>query len=251
MLRNIQLLIVLIFMMGLMSCSKNVIESKATQATIAVRLGTNATQLSKASTPSFSFTDLGGTTFTITEARINVRHIQFDYPEGNSDNFNQISLNGPFLIDLITGTSNPEIGAFDVEPGIYKRIDVRLDDAEADDGLVSGNDDLLDNTLVVKGSFDYDGNTNRNFTFILKFNEDIRFEEPGGISINEGETKDIILNLKVDEWLSNINITECLDDGDIVLEGSGDLIINDNNNNDCNNFEGTIKANIKNNYDFD
>ncbi len=30
-----------------------------------------------------------------------------------------------------------------------------------------------------------------------------------------------------------------------------DLIINDDNNNDCNNFEGTIKTNIKNNYDFD
>lgn len=234
-----------------MSCSKNGIESQDTQATIAIMLGTNATQLSKTSTDSFSITDLGGTTFTITEARTNVRHIQFDYPEGSSDKANQISLNGPFLINLMTGTSNPEIGAFDVEPGIYKRIDVRLDDTKAIDGLVSSNDDLLDNTMVVKGSFNYASNTNNNFTFILKFNEDVRFEEPSGIYVNEGETKDIILNLKVDEWLSNINITECLDDGDIVLEGSGDLIITDDNNNDCNNFEGTIKTNIKNNYDFD
>ena len=234
-----------------MSCSENGIESQETQATFAISLGTNATQLSKTLHESFSITDLGGTTFTITEARINVRHIQFDYPEGSSENTNQISLDGPFLIDLMMDTSNPEIGAFDVEPGIYKRIDVRLDDTKAVDGLVSPNDDLMDNTLVIKGSFDYDGNTNRNFTFILKFNEDVRFEEPGGISVSEGDTKDIILNLQVDEWLSNINITECIDDGDIVLEGSGNLIINDDNNNDCNNFEGNIKTNIKNNYDFD
>ncbi len=248
--RTVKLLIVLIIIMGLISCNKNGMDSQNTQATITIKLGTNATQLSKSSPYSFSFTDLGGTTFIVTEARINVRHIQFDYPEDSSDKTNQISLNGPFLIDLMTGTSNPEIGVFDVEPGIYKRIDVRLDDAEMVDGLVNATDDLLDNTLVVKGSFNYNANT-RNFTLILKFNEDVRFEKPEGISVNEGETKDIILNLKVDDWLSNINITECIDDGDITLEGNGDLIINDDNNNDCNNFEGTIKTNIKNNYDFD
>lgn len=119
--KTVQLVITLFFILGLMSCSENGMKSHDTQATIAIRLGTNTTQLSKTSTDSFSITDLGGTTFTITKARINVRHIQFDYPEGSSDKTNQISLNGPFLIDLMTGTSNPEIGAFDVEPGIYKR----------------------------------------------------------------------------------------------------------------------------------
>lgn len=234
---------------GLNSCSDSGTGSKGTNATFTIML--SETSLAKVSAGSFTITDVGGTTFTITEARTNVRHIQFDLPEGETDSTNQISLEGPFVIDLMTGTSNPEIDAFEVEPGIYKRIDVRLDDAETKDGLVSPNDDLMDNTLVVKGTFDYDGNASRNFTFILKFNEDVRFEEPGGISIAEGATKDIVINLKVDEWLQNINITKCLDDGDVALDSNGDLLINDNNGNgDCNSFEQTIKTNIKNNYDF-
>lgn len=247
--RFFRYLIAVLFLPGLMSCDQGGMDSDGTQATFAIRLKTNTTQAGKTSSASFSITDSGGTTFAITEARTNVRHVQFDFLESSSSSSRQISLNGPFIVDLITGLSNPPINAFDVEPGIYKRIDVRLDDTKASDGLLSGTDDLLDNTLLVKGSFDYDGVADRNFTFLLKFNEDVRFEVPGGISVNEGEIKDFVLNLVVDEWLNNINITECLDEGDVVLDDNGDLIINDDNG-DCDNFEGAIKTYIKNNYDF-
>lgn len=248
--RNFLLIALLMaFMIAVMSCSESTVRSNDTRANFSIRLAT-AGMLPKAAASSFTVTDQGGTTFIITEARANIRHIQFDLPEGESDSTNQISLDGPYVMDLMTGISSPQISEFDIQPGIYKRIDVRLDDTKAKDGLVAANDDLMDNTLVVKGTFDYDGNANRNFTFILKFNEDVRFEKPGGISIEDGASKDFILSLRVDEWLSDIDITDCLDNENAVLDGNGDLMIDDNNGNgDCNDFEKTIKSNIKNKYD--
>ena len=208
--------------------------------------------LVKTSDNHIQFTDLGGTTFIITEARTNVRHIQIDHAEGSTDTTVQISIDGPFVFDLMAGTSNPALGAIDIEPGVYKRIDIRLDDTKAEDGLVTAGDDLLDNTFVVKGTFDYDGNAARNFTFILKFNEDIRFEKASGFVMEDGEVNNMILSLKVEEWLQDVDITGCLVAGNVTLEQNGDLIINDDNGNgDCNDFEGKIKTNLKNNYDFD
>jgi len=230
------------------SCSEST-SSKDTTANFALKL---KHPLSKVSDNHLQFTDVGGTTFTITSARANVRHIQFDHAEGSSDTTEQISIDGPFIFDLVSGESNPVLPSFDLEPGVYKRIDVRLDDTKSEDGLLSATDDLMDNTFIVNGTFDYDGNANRNFTFVLKFNEDIRFETAAGFIVEEGEENNLVLSLNVSEWLQNVDITDCLDNGNVTLEQNGDLIINDENSNGvCSDFEQNIKTNLKNNYDFD
>ena len=164
----------------------------------------------------------------------------------------KISIDGPFVINLMTGESTPAIGEFTIQSGLYKRIDVRLDDSKATDGLVDSSDVLFENTLVVAGNFDYDNVLGRSFSIILKFNEDVRFEEPGGILIDENALNDVVLNLLVDEWLQGIDITTCLEDGDLILDGDGNLLIDDGaGGGNCNDIEGIIKSNIKNNYDLD
>ena len=53
-----------------------------TEATISMALVSNNSNLQKsAGINSITITDIGGTNFTITEARVNVRHIQLDFPE--------------------------------------------------------------------------------------------------------------------------------------------------------------------------
>jgi len=226
-------------------------DSSDTLATFNMRF--SSTGLNKTQAPvhgSVKIADVSGTVFTITEARANVRHIQFDLPDSSQDSTRQISLDGPFIVDLIDGVAVPAIGAFEVPADIYKRIDVRLDDTRSEDGLIALSDPLLDNTLMISGTFDYNGNPERGFTIILKLNEDVRFENPNGIVIREGETNNVILNLNVGEWLENIDITQCLNDGDMQLETNGDLVINDHNGNgDCDNLEQKLKTNIKNKYD--
>ena len=229
------------------------------RATFSMRLSSSTGSAAKSVLSSataetlFSVTDLSGTVFSIKEARTSVRHIQFDFPDGVADTLSEdkISIDGPFVINLMTGESNPVIGEFTIEAGLYKRIDVRLDDSKASDGLVDSSDALFENTLVVSGNFDYDNVTGRSYSIILKFNEDVRFEEPGGILIDENALNNVVLNLLVDEWLQGIDITSCLDDGDLMLDDEGNLLIDDSSSGGgkCKDIEGIIKSNIKNNYD--
>lgn len=229
-------------------------------ATFSMQLSSSTGSILKSTTSSavadtiFSVTDLSGTLFTIKEARVSVRHIQFDFPDDVTDTLSvdKISIDGPFVINLMTGESTPAIGEFTIQSGLYKRIDVRLDDSKASDGLVDSSDALFENTLVVAGNFDYDNVVGRSYSIILNFNEDVRFEEPGGILIDENALNDIVLNLLVDEWLQGIDITTCLDDGDLILDGDGNLLIDDGaGGGNCSDIEGIIKSNIKNNYDLD
>lgn len=231
-------------------------DGKAT-FTMQLSSSTGATSKSTLSTAAmdtlFSVTDLSGTLFTIKEARTSVRHIQFDFPDGEIDSLDEdkISIDGPFLIDLMTGISTPVISEFTIEAGLYKRIDVRLDDSKASDGLVDSSDALFENTLVVSGNFDYDNVLGRSYSIVLKFNEDVRFEEPGGILIDEETLNNVVINLLVDEWLEGIDITACLDAGDLTLDNQGNLLIDGSSGGGgCQDIEGIIKSNIKNNYDF-
>lgn len=248
-----KLLLMLSILFFAISCEEENDEIDESLVTFTIKLSSSNILLSKSlAQASFQIADQSGTLFTITESRVNVRHIQFDLPEeSDTDSSEKVSLDGPLLIDLMTGEITPPLDSFSLVTGTYKRIDIRLDDSELEDGLVSGSDPLLDNTMIVEGTFEYDGNSERQFQLILKFNEDIRFEDPAGIVIDEIETTAMVLNLVVDEWLENIDITSCLDDGDLDLDSNGNLIINDNNGLDCQDIESTIKTNIKNNYDFD
>lgn len=243
-----KLLIAIPMTLIFIACEEATDESP-TSATFNLKLGSSLAKFAETQS-TFPVTDGSGTVFTITEARVNVRHIQFDLPEGSdADSSSKVSFDGPFLFNLTDGTSTPDIVSFTIEPGTYKRIDVRFDDTEALDGLVQSGDPLLDNTMMIGGTFDYDGNAVRNFQLVLKFNEDLRFEEAAGIVVDEGQTTDMLLELDVSEWLTGIDITSCLDGGELSLDTNGDLILDDSNASDCQDIEGLIKDNIKNNYD--
>lgn len=247
---KIKLLLILGILLLVYNCEEEKNKIDESPATFTIMLSTSSKLLKMLADTSYLITDLSGTTFNITESRVNVRHIQFDLPEeSNADSTEKVSLDGPFLFDLMTGSVTPPLDSFTLEPGIYKRVDVRLDDSELEDGLVTASDPLLDNTMIVEGTFDYDNNPERQFQLILKFNEDIRFEDISGVVVPENESTSIVLSLMVDEWLGNIDITSCLDDGDLDLDSNGNLIIDDTNGSDCQDVEGTIKSNIKNNYD--
>ena len=243
-----KLLITIPIILVLIACEEATDEN-LTLATFKLQLGSSLAKSAGAQT-TFPMVDESGTIFTIPEARVNVRHIQFDLPESSeADSSDKLSFDGPFLFNLTAGTITPDIASFTIEPGVYKRIDVRFDDSEALDGLIQAGDPLLDNTMLIKGTFDYDGNTARNFQLVLKFNEDLRFEAAGGIVVEAGQTTNMTLELDVNAWLVGLDITSCLDDGELTLDSNGDLIIHDDNPSDCQDIEGIIKDNIKNNYD--
>ena len=189
-----------------------------------------------------TFTDAGGTTFTATEARINVRHIQMDSTDGD-----QVSIDGPLVFNVLTGTASGGVADFAAKKGTYKRVDVRIDDSNVTDGILDPADPLVGNSLYITGTHDY--GTGGNFTLVLKFNEDIRFEDPNGVEITDDGSA-VLLSLNMAEWMTGVNITTCLET-DITVDINGDFVIDDNSpaSGACNAIEGDIKSNMKNNYD--
>jgi hypothetical protein len=243
--------IILLFLscvVNIMNCSDKSVTPDITTATFSILLYDEFPKTSHGNL--LTMTDPGGTTFTIEEALVNVGHIHFELPDGETDTLNQVRFNGPFVMDIEDVESNPEIAEFDMTAGIYRQVEVRFDDAKAEDGLVDASNALIDNTMLVKGTFDYTGKTGRNFTFIFKFNEDVIFEKPSGFTVKDGKKNNVIIALLVDRWLSDINITDCLDSGSILLDDNGDLLIDeDNGNGVCNNFKEDLKEAILNTYD--
>ncbi len=157
----------------------------------------------------------------------------------------KVVVEGPFIADLINGTSVPDLSNFLIPSGNYVRIDVRIEEAKAEDGLLTPADPLNGRSLVASGQFEYQGSLHT-LNLRLKFNETIRFENPNGIPVSESGANDVVVTLDENSWFTGINLTACLDNGDLTLEADGSLVIDENSGQgECGNIENIIKDNIK------
>jgi hypothetical protein len=211
------------------------------EGTTSLTINGEGSSLSRArAVQSLAIIDAAGNQFTITEARVAVRHVEFG---DDSDSSQSYKLEGPFVVDLLTGVSEPEMEvASDSLVGIdIERVDVRIDDVDDDYPQVQPSDELFDYSLYVEGA-DTDGTP---LVIQLKFNEDIRFDFLSPITVEGGESYDMTLALRMVDWFSAIDLTDCLNE----LSGNDTLVISDESNT-CNSVEGDLKTAIKNMYDF-
>ncbi|MBW2391200.1 MAG: hypothetical protein JRG89_22600 [Deltaproteobacteria bacterium] len=212
----------------------------------------------------FPATDADGTTFHIDMARGYLRDIELDLADGEMcDQFEEgmfsepvscapgddkIVISGPFMVDLVNAISEPDLKNVGIPGGLYQRIDVRFDDAEVADGLVTVDDPLNENTLIMSGTFKFDpedaGEVEKTFEMALKFNEDVRFEGPAeDIVLDDSDAEDLVLRLDVAMWFNALPITTCIDDGDLVVDDDNHLVIADSGN--CSTVENDLKEAMK------
>lgn len=174
---------------------------------------------------SFDIADAGGTVFTIRSGYVNVGRIKIALPDGvdcseaneTACESGEASIEGPWVSDLMTGKWTPDPGAVRIPVGSYKRLDVRL---EAQDKVAAGAPDLARHSLVFGGTFSWSGRSDRPFTVALDFDEDERFESPTAFTVSEGNTA-ITINLDIARWLSQANLTDCLENGSLPLDSAG------------------------------
>ncbi len=214
---------------------------------------------------SLKLTDPAGTVFSLSEARVHIRHVEFYLPDSvscqdiqssliepagcetdSADSSGKIVIKGPFVFDLLSGVSTPNLHATIVPAGNYRRIDVRLDDADSTDGIVLASDELENYTMILKGTFGYLDKSDRPFSILLRFNEDARFEADSGILIQDGTLQIVTLKLDVNKWLNGVSVTACLSQNGITLDSLGNLLIDEKNGKNCSDLEGLLKSNIKN-----
>jgi hypothetical protein len=160
---------------------------------------------------------------------------------GGSCSEDKIRFEGPWVVNLIERTSEPALTDLRLPPLTYKRVDLRFDDADPDHGLVSPDDLLAENTMVIEGGFSY-GGEDATYRVSLRFNEDARFEHPDGIPVDE-DASSLLLTLDVGQWFTSASITECLNEGELEIIG-GHMELNDETG-DCGSVENEIKEAIK------
>lgn len=206
-----------------------------------------------------------GIAYAVSEARVHLRDIELDLPsdvscadvedalaggaecdssddsadDGGED---KVRIPGPFVIDLLTRTATPDLSAVQIPALAYQRIDFRVEDARAEDGLVGQGDALLGKSWVVRAAFTKDG-APMQLALDLKFNEDIRIEAAGGVDVADGQS--LLLQFDMAGWLAGASVGACIDSGDARTEGDTVIIDEDTSGNSCGDIENTIKENMK------
>ncbi|WP_257457721.1 hypothetical protein [Archangium lipolyticum] len=208
-------------------------------------------------TPTFLSSD--GVTFTLTEARIHLKDIRLDLPQGtkcgdvrgllagatckggeSGSGSGTVVIPGPIIVDLMTGATLPDLATLRLPAGTYKRIDFRLE--EAKEGEVAATEPLVGYSMLVKASFTQDS-TPSTLELKLRFSEDARFESATGVEVGANDT--LLALLEPHAWLEGLPVAACLQQGD--LEMSSDVLrVDARARGDCSGAEETVKSNIKN-----
>lgn len=128
----------------------------------------------------------------------------------------KITIRGPFIIDLVDGSSTPSIADIKVPAGHYRRVDVRF--SNDGHGKLGASDPLSGNTLVADGTFTPNGGTAMPFSVALDFNEEARFESAEGFDISAAAASDVLLKLDISSWFSALPVAECVEGGALAID---------------------------------
>ncbi|MCW5827891.1 MAG: hypothetical protein KIT79_01120 [Deltaproteobacteria bacterium] len=191
-----------------------------------------------------------GTVFYVNSASVSIRTIDIELPEGTTcadlgavtlpenvtckeseeddDDGPRVRVTGPYVVDLMTGTSTPSLADLLLPPLVYNKIKIKFDSVDEDDEeeLVDTEDPILGNTLVAAGSFNYDS-TDYTFDLALDFDEEVEFENVDGAAIDAATLNNLIVELDVNAWFASVGVGECIIDGDLVADETGHVTIND------------------------
>lgn len=139
-----------------------------------------------------------------------------------------VILDGPFVFDALTGTSEPPFDTVTLPEAKYKGliVDIENDDTTFMDGY----------SVILSGDFTYN-NLKRNFSIKLSNEKDIKpyLIDGPAVLISEDDSTEFRLTLNADHWLDDMDLkTDYLDDGTIAFDPvTGDL-----------NIDRTIDANV-------
>lgn len=208
-------------------------------------------------------TDRTGTSFTLRQGLIHLRHIELDLPRGqrcadlgdqlagatcrdaSTEGESKIHIAGPIVVDLVAGTSTPSLANVVIPSGSYERVDLRVDDGVPSQGVVAAGSPLDDNSFAVIATFQHRG-AEATLDLRLNFDEDIRIEQPGGVAVAPGD--DLVARFAAANWLANVSLGACVD---TLTATSGRYVVDDRNDGACSGIEDTVKRAMKESGDLD
>lgn len=207
---------------------------------------------SEGSGGALTFADDGGTVYTLRAAAAHLKDIELYLPTGTTcadvtvvgatcePGDDKIDIRGPFLVDLITGESDPSLAEVSIPALSYSRIDFRLEEADPDDGLVSASSEMADRSFLADADFTDDGGQPAELQIRLAIHEDARVESSSGVLVTDGGA--LVVLLDAARWLEGAPIDACLAEGDLSITDGVLLIDTDG---DCDDVVDALEDNIK------
>jgi hypothetical protein len=142
-----------------------------------------------------------------------------DEVERECEDDEKVAFAGPFIVDLLTGTSTPPLGSLSVPAGPYRKVKVELHQGQ--------NGSALDGkTLVAAGSVTFADGTTRPFNLSLTLNENLKIKSKSGLTLDAGTVNTVAISILAGNWLKGLDLAGCLAGapaGALVITEKSDL----------------------------
>ena len=161
----------------------------------------------------------------LTSFKINIKEIEFEIAEGNGDgedNDNdsddnddgifdgedEVGLFGPWELDLLNQTS--PVTTVNIANGTYEEVKFKLNKS------LESSSDLFNKTVEIRGTIN---GTPFVYWHNLESEFEIDYEDTAQNLVVSNGSFDLIININMDEVLSNVDLTSAVDgDGDGLIE---------------------------------
>lgn len=170
---------------------------------------------------------------TFSEATLGIEKIELKMEEeefdgdvtGEMENEDmEFDFEGPFIVDLLLGTSDPDLSSVAFEPGVYNKFEAKISN-------------VIDDThsIIIKGM--YSALDGTDYGFIFKSDDEIEFkiESDLGFTVTEGSMLDLVVNFDLPALFSQINLENAVINADNMI-----LLDNDNNSEIANQIESLL-----------
>lgn len=215
------------------------------------------------------FADADGTVYTLTEGELLIDQIELELPEfidcedieaqlsdgvacdsAFQDTFDddtstdaELKISGPFVLDLVTGETTPDIGDVQIPAVIYDEVDVELDTADTDVRGVEPGDAIIGKSWVVRATFQDEKQSERELSLSLGTDTEIDVEPDEGLDVPEGGR--LVITLDVARWLEGIPLTQCRLDGDLKTSGNTVFVSGQTDAGACLNMDERLENTLK------
>lgn len=155
----------------------------------------------------------------------------------------KIKVTGPFVFDLVKGTSTPSLSDIVIPSGAYRKIEFRFGAACSLGG---------ETTIVLNGSMMDSSSVEHPFAMNLEYDDDFKIESPTDIQVLEDQANSVFASIILNNWFASVDFVGCIDDGDLV-ETSGVIEINKDTvaTGSCDNIYEDIMDGIKDSMEFE
>lgn len=119
----------------------------------------------------------------------------------------KIKVAGPFLFDLVKGTSTPSLADIAIPSGSYRETEFRFGPVcdMGGETTITLNGTMLDSSTVAHP-----------FELKLEYEEELEIDSPTDVQVLEGQVNGLFASIILDNWFAAVDFVGCIDDGDLV-----------------------------------